>query len=680
MAVATPDVPALANATNVLSFTLNGEPVTIENPDPTTLLVDYLRSGKVGLSGTKLVCAEGGCGACTVLITRVDPNTNQVVERAVNACLHPLCSLDGMAVTTIEATGSGRTGLSPVQKAMVTEAGTQCGFCTPGWVMNMEGLLRSGAPLTPQTIEDHFDGNLCRCTGMRPILNAMQTFAGWTPTPPDPTPPPTPQPLHFSGSGYDWYRPLTIDDARAILYVGKATYATAKLVNGNTSVAVYKRDVEDPHLLVDVSAIPELNGTIPESVTVGAGLSLAELEEFLADRIAELPPAETAGLRALYDHVLRIANVQVRNVGTIAGNLLMTRQNAATGVPFPSDLFTVLATLGAQVGLVPCDPSKGLSYGPVLKLPDFDSMPGGYLLVWLNLPLTQAKEYVKTYKVARRVQNAHALVNAGFRVRLDANNNVAEAAIVFGGIAGMPFALDASFLVGRAWDWSAWQLIAQAVAAAAKKNLVPMPDGVSDQYRIDLAVNLSLKFFVWLAMQVNPTIVPANWASAGEDYMRPVSSGTTYLTSYPDEWPVGESIPSLSSDIQTTGEALYTQDLPAGGMTLEGAYVYGQQLHASFDWSPLGGLPALIATVQKQFPGVRDVVTVADVPKQSANMMGLGNDDPVFAAGTITAYGEPIALVLADTLRTAQDAAAWIQQKGIEYTPLTPSSPRSTRR
>jgi xanthine dehydrogenase/oxidase len=388
--------PAVADAYgSTLSFTLNGEAVTIENPDPTTLLIDYLRSPQVGLTGTKLVCGEGGCGSCTVLLTRVDPNTTQVVERAVNACLHPLCSLDGATVTTIEAIGSTRTGLDAVQQAMVKEAGTQCGFCTPGWVMNMEGLLRSGVPLTAQTIEDRFDGNLCRCTGMRPILNAMQTFANTTPPPPPILPsPPTPQPLHFSGSGYDWYRPLTIDDARAILYAGKGTYATAKLVNGNTSVAVYKRDVENPTLLVDISAIPELNGTIPESVTVGAGLSLAELEEFLADRIAELPPTETAGLRALYDHVLRIATVQVRNVGTIAGNLAMTRQNAATGVPFPSDLFTVLATLGAQVGLVPCDPSKQLAYGPVLKLPDFDSMPGGYLLVWLQLPLTRGSEYV----------------------------------------------------------------------------------------------------------------------------------------------------------------------------------------------------------------------------------------------------------------------------------------------
>ncbi len=672
MAVEAPEAQPRADGYgSSLSFTLNGESVTIENPDPTTLLVDYLRSPGVGLTGTKLACGEGGCGACTVLITRVDPNTTQVVERAVNACLHPLCSLDGASVTTIEATGSSRTGLSPVQDAIVSEVGTQCGFCTPGWVMNMEGLLRSGVPLTPQTIEDHFDGNLCRCTGMRPILNAMQTFAGTNPTPPVPPAPPTPQPLHFSGSGYDWYRPLTIQDACGILFEHQATYATARLVNGNTSVAIYKRDVEDPQLLIDVSAIPQLTGVSPENVTVGTGLSLAELEEFLAERIAALSPDVTAGLRALYDHVQRIANVQVRNVATIAGNLVMTRQNAAGPAPFPSDLFTVLATLGATVGVQPSDPSKQFEALPVLQLPDFDSTTGGYVLTWLNLPLSGANEYVKTYKVARRAQNAHAIVNAGFRVGFD-GTEVAAATVVLGGIAGLPISVDVSSLVGQPWAWSTWSLLEEAVAAAVKASIVPMPDGVSEQYRANLAVGLAYEFFVWLALQVSPAIVPSDYESAGEDYERPVSSGSTHLTSYPDEWPVGEKIPSLSSDIQTTGEAIYTQDLPAGAAALEAVYVYGQQLHASFDYSPLGGLPALVAAVRKQFPGVRDFVTAADVPVQSWNEMGLGRDDPVFAAGKVTAYGQPIGLVLADTQRTARAAAAWIQQNGIRYTPLQP--------
>ena len=156
MAVEVPHVPASADGlSSILTFTLNGEPDTIQNPDPTTLLVEYLRSPEVGLTGTKLVCGEGGCGACTVLVTRIDPNTTQVVERAVNACLHPLCSLDGAAVTTVEATGSTRTSLSPVQQAMVTEAGTQCGSRTPGWVMNagIDGWFELPAPATVEQIQ-----------------------------------------------------------------------------------------------------------------------------------------------------------------------------------------------------------------------------------------------------------------------------------------------------------------------------------------------------------------------------------------------------------------------------------------------------------------------------------------------------------------------------------------------
>ena len=326
-------------------------------------------------------------------------------------------------------------------------------------------------------------------------------------------------------------------------------------------------------------------------------------------------------MQALYDHLLEIANVQVRSVATIGGNLMITRQNAATANPFPSDLFMVLATLGAQVELIPSDPSKGPEAGPILKLPDFDSMPGGYVLVWVQLPLTRESEYVKTYKVARRTQNSHAIVNAGFRVHFDANDKIDDASVVLGGIAGMPLVVDVSSLIGQPWTWPTWQLLEEAVTAAAKAGIVPMPDGVSDQYRLDLAVNLALKFFVWLALQVNPTVVQPTWASAGEDYVRPVSSGQTYLTSYPDEWPVGEAIPSLSSDIQTTGEALYTQDLPVSATTLEAAYVYSQQLFANFAYA-FGGVSALLAAVQKLFPGVYDFVTAADVPGQ--NVIGLG--------------------------------------------------------
>ena len=257
------------------------------------------------------------------------------------------------------------------------------------------------------------------------------------------------------------------------------------------------------------------------------------------------------------------------------------------------------------------------------------------MLVWVQLPLTRESEYVKTYKVARRTQNSHAIVNAGFRVDFDANDKIDDASVVLGGIAGMPLAVDVSSLIGQPWTWPTWQLLEEAVTAAAKAGIVPMPDGVSDQYRLDLAVNLALKFFVWARITSKPDGRPADLGvGRHRDYVRPVSSGQTYLTSYPDEWPVGESIPSLSSDIQTTGEALYTQDLPVSATTLEAAYVYSQQLYANFAYE-FGGVSGLLAAVQKLFPGVYDFVTVADVPGQ--NVIGLGNDDPVFAAGTVTA-------------------------------------------
>ena len=539
MAVEVPHVPASADGlSSILSFTLNGEPVTIQNPDPTTLLVEYLRSPEVGLTGTKLVCGEGGCGACTVLVTRIDPNTTQVVERAVNACLHPLCSLDGAAVTTVEATGSTRTTLSPVQKAMVTEAGTQCGFCTPGWVMNMEGLLRSGVSLTAQTIEDHFDGNLCRCTGMRPILNAMQTFAGWTPPAPPAPPPPssTPQPLHFRGSGYDWYRPLTLEETRALLYVGKATYATAKLVNGNTSVAIYKRDVEDPQLLVDISSVPELTGSRPGErhrrsrpeprraggIPGGQDRSAAVDGDSRPPGAARPHPPDRQRAGAQRRHHRRQPDddaTERRNQRSVPVRPLHRPRDAR------SDGRACSPATRRRTSR-PCPSSSS---------PTSTRCRAATCCRWLTLPLTRPQEYVKTYKVARRVQNAHALVNAGFRVRFDSNGKCR-------GRHGRPRRHRRDAAGGRRLVAGRQGLGLVDVAASGSRrspprssqSLVPMPDGVSDEYRAQprRQPRAQVLRLARIAGQRRRSSSP-NCASAGEDYVRPVSSGTTALTSYP---------------------------------------------------------------------------------------------------------------------------------------------------
>ena len=674
-----PSVDAAASFSDAITFRLNDELVTLTNPHPTALLVDFLRSPAVGLTGTKLVCGEGGCGACTVLLTRLDPNTGTVEHRPVNSCLHPLCSLDGQAVTTVEGLGSTRQGLHPVQERIARRNGSQCGFCTPGWVMSMTGLLSRDPTPAARTVEDHFDGNLCRCTGFRPILDAMQSFV----TEPVPIPPlqgpPTyvPAPLHFSRDGYDWYRPLSLDGTLEILSAHGATSASTRLVNGNTSTAIYKRSAEDPHLLVDISLVPELRRLVegPNGITLGGGISLAELQEFLDRVIASRPPEQTAGLQALREHSRKIANVMVRNVGTLAGNLAITRAHVDTGESFASDLYTVLATLGATVTIVPSDRTRPAQTVPVLKLPSFDDLPGGFVLTTIDVPYTREREHVITYKIARREQNAHALVNAGFRIRFDPTGAVAEAAIVYGGIGRFPVvaAKTQAVLAGARWTWETCAAAVALLELELGARAAPLPeDGVSTEFRLSLAGNLFGKLFVELALQVDPGIVPPAWRTAGEELQRPISSGTTHTTDYPGEYPVGAPIVSLSAEIQATGEARYTHDLPSPPGTLQACYVYSGRLHASFDYSPAGGLAALVEGLRTRVIGFRDYVTVADIPGQ--NLFGPGGDDPIFADGVVTAYGQPIGLVLADSLRAAEDAARWIESEAIAYVDLLPTA------
>ena len=198
---------------NILHFYVNGEKHTIVDPDPTLLLVDYLRSPEVGLTGTKYGCGEGGCAACTVVETKFDPSTGKLWERPVNSCLRPIVTLDGVAITTTEGIGSMRKGFNPVQERIADFNGSQCGYCTPGFVMNMYSLLKENDNPTQQEIEDRFDGHICRCTGFRAILNAMHSFhddpeaiakaravpfsENWLAQP---------RALHFSGSGQDYYQ------------------------------------------------------------------------------------------------------------------------------------------------------------------------------------------------------------------------------------------------------------------------------------------------------------------------------------------------------------------------------------------------------------------------------------------------------------------------------------------
>jgi xanthine dehydrogenase/oxidase len=682
----------VAGTTSSLTFTLNGTPVTLANPDPGMVLVDLLRSPEFGLTGTKLVCGQSGCGACTVVVTRRDALSGTSVHVPVNSCLLPVCSLDGVAVTTVEGVGSVRAGLHPVQQRLVECDGTQCGFCTPGWVMSMVGLLARSPTPTAQAVEDHFDGNLCRCTGMRPILDAMQMFVTDPVTvPPLPAAPAaTPGTLHFVDGAREWYRPTDLATLRSILFAAGQKGQTAQVVQGGTSRAMYPGELAPAGVLVDASQVPDLHKTIvaDPTVWVGGGITINELRALCADIVANKRVKYPGRFAALEQHLARVGNNLMRNVGTVAGNLVLERdhQAATAGVPFPSDLVLMLKILDARVQIFPADPSRGFEYYPPDALPDPAGYVGGYVIAWIAIPSGTSGETIVSYKVAKRVQNAHAMVNAAVRVvPYQTDPRIATASIVYGGLARtqVQASAAAAALLNQNWGPTTRDAAAQALANELPGLTQPLPgDAPPVAVRIAIAQGLFLRAWTEIGLAIAPSVVPPDWVSAGSPLPRPISSGQvsfppTPLTPAPGgpdagEDPVGEAIHTLSGPIQTTGEARYTQDLPIAPGTLHAAYAYGTRMNASFSYALPGGKAGLLAALKQKFPGVVAIVDAGDVAP-NGNMAGIANEDPVFAPGTITAYGQPVLLVLAEDEGTAHVAALWVMTQGLKYVDITPA-------
>jgi xanthine dehydrogenase/oxidase len=220
MPAAAPAAQAGADSTSTawasdLQLTVNAKLYTIQNPDPSLLLVDYLRD-HLKLTGTKIGCGEGGCGACTVMLEWTDGESGQTVRKSINSCLRPLAACDGCTVTTVEGIGGLRHahGYSPIQTKLASCNGSQCGYCSPGWVMSMYGLLANDAAPSPKQIEDHFDGNICRCTGYRPIMSAFKSLPFDSQLTAAPSATVAQRALHFSSPSCSFYKVLTMEQVR----------------------------------------------------------------------------------------------------------------------------------------------------------------------------------------------------------------------------------------------------------------------------------------------------------------------------------------------------------------------------------------------------------------------------------------------------------------------------------
>jgi xanthine dehydrogenase small subunit len=452
----------------MIRFLLDGEMIKVEDPDPAGTVLDYLRY-TLRRTGTKEGCAEGDCGACTVLLG--EPARDGVEWRAVNACILFLPMLDGKALKTVESLA--RDGaLHPVQRAMADGHGSQCGFCTPGFVMSLYGRSIGALGTEGIPVKDVIAGNLCRCTGYGPILDAGEAN------------PPRPaddgdvaallRTIAPARAGRDWFAPRTSDELAALLI----EHPDARIVAGATDVGLWvTKGLEDLGTIVFIGDIADLRQIEdgPGGLTIGAGVRYSEAK----DALARLHPD-------LGELVRRIGGLQVRNAGTIGGNI-------ANGSPI-GDMPPALIALGAELVLRKGGERRSLpleryflSYGKQ------DRQPGEFVEA-VRIPRPAADTRIRIVKLSKRFDSDISALCGAFAIRLD-DDQVAEARIAFGGMAAIPARAPAceAALAGKPWS----EATIEAAATALAQDYRPLSDHRgSAEYRLAAAANLVRR--LWL--------------------------------------------------------------------------------------------------------------------------------------------------------------------------------------
>ncbi|WIA42814.1 hypothetical protein OEZ86_008746 [Tetradesmus obliquus] len=633
-------------------------------------LLQWLRES--GLTGTKLGCGEGGCGACTVMLSHWEGG--RVQHRAVNACLCPLYAAEGMHVVTVEGIGSVRDGLHPVQAALANSHGSQCGFCTPGFVMSMYSLLRGVAAEgreapSEEEIEECLAGNLCRCTGYRPILDAFKPSS--EPIFPKELKGRRPAALRLSGPLCTWYRPTTLEQLLTL----KSAHNDLKLVGGNSEVGIELKfkDAGYRHMAA-VTHVPELSQikVTDRGIEVGAGVTLTRLQELLLQQAAKQPPHKTRGFAAAAEQLRWFAGRQIRNTGTLGGNI-------ATASPI-SDLNPLWMAFGAVFRLA----SQGRRVREVpawkffLGYRQVDMAPWE-LLLSVRIPFTGPTEFVKEFKQAPRRDDDIAIVNAGMRVRLEQRPAaegseeqawlVADVGIAYGGVAPKTIMAEKAMAALRGQPWNQATLDAALVALREDVNVAPTAPGGRGEYRNSLAASFLFKFYVHvcLAMEAaHPDTfkpqLPPGYASAAAPYHRPPVRGVQFHHEVPQATDgsaeVGKDYRHMSADLQVSGQAQYTDDVPLPPNTLHAAFVTSSKPHAK--------LLKVDATAALRLPGVVGFYSAKDVPGD--NMIGpIMHDEEVFATDTVTCVGQVICVVVAETEPAARRGAKAVK---VDYEDL----------
>jgi xanthine dehydrogenase small subunit len=474
--------PDPVQAARPIRFFHRGQTVSVQGVDSTTSVLRWLRE-HAHCSGSKEGCNEGDCGACTVLVGELQPG-GAVRFKPINSCIQFLPTLDGKALLTVEDLG----GSHPAQQAMVACHGSQCGFCTPGFVVSLAATLdrhcAAGTTATRQQIADDLSGNLCRCTGYRPILDAgQQMFA--LPRPALDSPAmrsalaalQADAPLHYAAA-----TPLHAPRTLSALAALRLVKPQASLLAGSTDIGLWvNKQFRDLGELIYLGEVAELKAITTQQTPNGGWLEIgagASLEAAWTALAAHWPAARQMGQR--------FASLPIREAGTLGGNI-------ANGSPI-GDGAPVLIALGAHIVL-----RRGALQRNLL-LQDFyldymkNQLQPGEFVQALRVPLPQSTDQLWVYKLSKRFDCDISGLSAGLWLRL-AGDTVAAARFAFGGMAGtVKRAAGAEAAVlNRPWT----ETTVQAAMSALDADFQPLSDArASASYRRRAARNLLMR--LWL--------------------------------------------------------------------------------------------------------------------------------------------------------------------------------------
>ncbi|XP_021864564.1 abscisic-aldehyde oxidase [Spinacia oleracea] len=693
-----------------LLFAVNGERLEIPtNIDPSTTLIEFLRT-QTRFKSVKLGCGEGGCGACVVLLSKYDPVHDKVEDYTVNSCLTLVCSIHGCSITTSEGLGSQKEGFHSIHQRFAGFHATQCGYCTPGMCVSLFSALvnaekKDGTEPSPgfsklkvSQIDKAMAGNLCRCTGYRPIVDACKSFAAdvdiedlgfntfWQKeenkelkvsklpvydsscqisTFPDFLKNEMKFKMLLDSGKYSWYTPFSIEELHNKLEWSESNNVNrVKLVVSNTGTGYYK-ELEGYDTYIDLRYIPELSMVKRDSkcIQIGAAVSIAKvivaLEEGGEDRVSE---GSITILKKIAAHFEKIASGSIRNSASIGGNLVMAQRCG-----FPSDIATVLLAVDSSVEMIRSSKRETIKLEEFLERPPLDSKS---IILSIKIPILEpsirsnCKLMFDTYRAAPRpLGNALSYLNAAFFAEVSSRKSadgfmVNKIQLAFGAY-GTRHAVRArkaeEFLAGKIIDYDALRKTMNLV-----RTFVVPEDGVSHpSYRTSLAEAFVFEFlhplvksnFGFSSLGLDQDIDSQSATvkeNSGQPLLFPAKQVIIPSTEY---HPVGKPISKIGAALQASGETTYVDDIPSPKDCLYGAFVYSTK--------PLARVNC-VRYESGSFPdGVVAIVSYKDIPHGGKNIgaQTIFGIDSLFADELTRCAGERIALVVADSQRHADIAA-----------------------